>query len=170
MFNYHRCTVQTWRLSMLNTQKHATPTRTLESTFKYFIILIVSTYYILCISWIIKCLITDNIAMFYLHRRLSNHWNTILTFELLEYLLFSALFVSYSALMCVRTGTSEGFLLNTEMDLGFLYSFFGLFHGVWISYAEESYKRKDKIFRTRQKFEIKDLLLILCKLDSASLW
>jgi len=25
-------------------------------TFKYFIILIVSTYYILCISWIIKCL------------------------------------------------------------------------------------------------------------------
>jgi len=25
------------------------------STFKYFIILIVSTYYILCISWIIKC-------------------------------------------------------------------------------------------------------------------
>jgi len=26
------------------------------STFKYFIILIVSTYYILCISWIIKCL------------------------------------------------------------------------------------------------------------------
>ena len=28
------------------------------STFKYFIILIVSTYYILCISWVIKCLIT----------------------------------------------------------------------------------------------------------------
>jgi len=27
------------------------------STFKYFIILIVPTYYILCISWIIKCLI-----------------------------------------------------------------------------------------------------------------
>ena len=27
------------------------------STFKYFIILIVSTYYILCISWIVKCLI-----------------------------------------------------------------------------------------------------------------
>ena len=27
------------------------------STFKYFIILIVSKYYILCISWIIKCLI-----------------------------------------------------------------------------------------------------------------
>ena len=27
------------------------------STFKYFIILIVSTYYILCISWVIKCLI-----------------------------------------------------------------------------------------------------------------
>jgi len=27
------------------------------STFKCFIILIVSTYYILCISWIIKCLI-----------------------------------------------------------------------------------------------------------------
>ena len=27
------------------------------STFKYFIILIVSTYYILCITWIIKCLI-----------------------------------------------------------------------------------------------------------------
>jgi len=27
------------------------------STFKYFIILIVSTYYVLCISWIIKCLI-----------------------------------------------------------------------------------------------------------------
>jgi len=26
------------------------------STFKYFIILIVSTYYILCISWIVKCL------------------------------------------------------------------------------------------------------------------
>ena len=30
---------------------------TCRSTFKYFIILIVSTYYILCISWIIKCLI-----------------------------------------------------------------------------------------------------------------
>ena len=29
------------------------------STFKYFIILIVSTNYILCISWIIKCLIVD---------------------------------------------------------------------------------------------------------------
>jgi len=29
---------------------------TCRSTFKYFIILIVSTYYILCISWIIKCL------------------------------------------------------------------------------------------------------------------
>ena len=28
------------------------------STFKYFIILIVSTYCILCISWVIKCLIT----------------------------------------------------------------------------------------------------------------
>jgi len=28
-----------------------------RSTFKYFIILIVSTYYILCISWAIKCLI-----------------------------------------------------------------------------------------------------------------
>ena len=27
------------------------------SSFKYFIILIVSTYYILCISWKIKCLI-----------------------------------------------------------------------------------------------------------------
>ena len=27
------------------------------STFKYFIILIVSTYFILCISWLIKCLI-----------------------------------------------------------------------------------------------------------------
>jgi len=27
------------------------------STFKYFVILIVSTYYMLCISWIIKCLI-----------------------------------------------------------------------------------------------------------------
>jgi len=27
------------------------------STFKYFIILVVSTYYTLCISWIIKCLI-----------------------------------------------------------------------------------------------------------------
>ena len=27
------------------------------TTFKYFIILIVSTYYILCISWITKCLI-----------------------------------------------------------------------------------------------------------------
>ena len=27
------------------------------STFKYFIILIVSTYYILCIGWIVKCLI-----------------------------------------------------------------------------------------------------------------
>ena len=31
---------------------------TFWSTFKYFIILIVSTYYILCISWILKCLIT----------------------------------------------------------------------------------------------------------------
>jgi len=29
------------------------------STFKYFIILIVSTNYILCISWIIKCLIVS---------------------------------------------------------------------------------------------------------------
>ena len=29
----------------------------LEHFFKYFIILIVTTYYILCISWIIKCLI-----------------------------------------------------------------------------------------------------------------
>jgi len=29
--------------------------RELPSTFKYFIILIVPTYYILCISWIIKC-------------------------------------------------------------------------------------------------------------------
>jgi len=28
------------------------------STFKYFIILILSKYYILCISWIIKCLTT----------------------------------------------------------------------------------------------------------------
>jgi len=28
------------------------------STFKYFVILILSTYYTLCISWIIKCLIT----------------------------------------------------------------------------------------------------------------
>ena len=28
------------------------------STFKYFIILTVSTYYILCISWILKCLVT----------------------------------------------------------------------------------------------------------------
>jgi len=27
-----------------------------HNTFKYFIILIVSTYYILCISWIIRCL------------------------------------------------------------------------------------------------------------------
>jgi len=26
------------------------------STFKYFVILSVSTYYILCISWIVKCL------------------------------------------------------------------------------------------------------------------
>ena len=32
------------------------------STFKYFIILIVSTYCILCISWIIKCVI--NSALF----------------------------------------------------------------------------------------------------------
>jgi len=31
--------------------------KTCWSTFKYFIILIVSTYYILCVSWIIKCLI-----------------------------------------------------------------------------------------------------------------
>jgi len=29
------------------------------STFKYSIILIVSTYYILCISWILKCLIVN---------------------------------------------------------------------------------------------------------------
>ena len=29
----------------------------LQNIFKYFIILIISTYYILCISWIIKCLI-----------------------------------------------------------------------------------------------------------------
>jgi hypothetical protein len=32
-------------------------TETCWSTFKYFIILIVSTYYILCIGWIVKCLI-----------------------------------------------------------------------------------------------------------------
>jgi len=31
--------------------------KTCWSTFKYFIIFIISTYYILCISWIIKCLI-----------------------------------------------------------------------------------------------------------------
>jgi len=30
------------------------------STFKYFIILIVSTYYILCLSWIMKCLIIND--------------------------------------------------------------------------------------------------------------
>jgi len=34
------------------------------STFKYFIILIVSTYYILCISWIIKCLICSHLLLF----------------------------------------------------------------------------------------------------------
>jgi len=34
------------------------------STFKYFIILIVSTYYILCISWIIKCLIPVRYLLF----------------------------------------------------------------------------------------------------------
>jgi len=28
----------------------------LAKNFKYFIILIVSTYYILCISWLVKCL------------------------------------------------------------------------------------------------------------------
>jgi len=33
----------------------------LEHFYKYFIILIVSTYYILCISWIIKCFITFRI-------------------------------------------------------------------------------------------------------------
>jgi len=32
-------------------------TKTYWRTFKYFLILSVSTYYILCISWIIKCLI-----------------------------------------------------------------------------------------------------------------
>jgi hypothetical protein len=37
------------------------------STFKYFIILIVSTYYILCISWIIKCLKTSRITFLALH-------------------------------------------------------------------------------------------------------
>ena len=30
--------------------------------FKYFIILIVSTYYILCISWIIKCLMVFHLS------------------------------------------------------------------------------------------------------------
>jgi len=35
--------------------------KTCWSTFKYFIILIVSTYYILCISWVIKCLIIIDI-------------------------------------------------------------------------------------------------------------
>jgi len=33
------------------------------STFKYFIILIVSKYYILCVSWIMKCLIHFNIIL-----------------------------------------------------------------------------------------------------------
>ena len=35
------------------------------STFKYFIIWIVSTYYILCISWITKCLITKLIVKYH---------------------------------------------------------------------------------------------------------
>ena len=33
------------------------------STFKYFIILIVSTYYILCICWVINCLITTPLML-----------------------------------------------------------------------------------------------------------
>ena len=43
-------------------------TETCWSTFKYFIILIVSTYYILCISWIIKCF--------------NYHWCTVQTWRL----------------------------------------------------------------------------------------
>jgi len=38
------------------------------STFKYFIILIVSTYYILCISWIIKCLMYQANELFVFRR------------------------------------------------------------------------------------------------------
>jgi len=38
------------------------------STFKYFIIWIVSTYYILCISWIIKCVHTKD--KFYVNNKL----------------------------------------------------------------------------------------------------
>jgi len=38
------------------------------STFKYLIILIVSTYYILCISWIIKCLIIIDARCKYLKK------------------------------------------------------------------------------------------------------
>ena len=35
---------------------------TCRSTFKYFIILIISPYYILCISWIIKCIVIIDVS------------------------------------------------------------------------------------------------------------
>jgi len=38
--------------------------------FKYFIILIVSTYYILCISWIMKCLTTGG---YFIAKELYSH-------------------------------------------------------------------------------------------------
>ena len=54
-------------------------------TFKYFIILIVSTYYILCISWIIKCLMYEGFFPW------TNRWGVMTTthFHLLSRLKIS---------------------------------------------------------------------------------
>ena len=49
-----------------------------RSTFKYFIILIVSTYYILCISWIMKCLILLLLCRSTGCLFLCSTWNTFL--------------------------------------------------------------------------------------------
>ena len=46
-----------YTVNYTHTHTHKTHSKTCWSTFKYFIILILSTYYILCISWVIKCLI-----------------------------------------------------------------------------------------------------------------
>ena len=62
------------------------------STFKYFIILIVSTYYILCIGWMINCLILstyykpwfktmDSISYVYISWTVQDIWLTYIPFE-----------------------------------------------------------------------------------------
>jgi hypothetical protein len=51
------------------------------STFKYFIALIVSTYYILCISWIIKCLIIIDARCKHEERQFWFNWIRIRQFR-----------------------------------------------------------------------------------------